>query len=700
MPKFPCPPALAVAVGLLLSTPGPVSMAQTVSPSWTIQAIVETPVVTDMAVSRDGDFVLVATRQADIVSDSRVSRLARTDLHSGATVSLASASWISAVRRIPGTNDFSLLMDRGGGVQLYRATAEGGIEPLVVSDTSERIGSASEGPVPFGVSDYGWSKDGASLWFERRRSASDRHVVNPRYLPLNDQFASGTIELWVRDPSGVETLVDVAEASTMGLGEVHWQDDRLVYWIRDPRTWAFSVRAWKPGDTRPKTLEQLGEMAVPPVSLKGPRGGELEVTGYGDGRRLVEVTPDGRKLVFPGAADFVLNHPGSNGVFSTSDGLSLVAFARRGIASFGLLRLTKAGKASAVPAQGALSHCSADERVTILACVEEGMALAPRLVTLNPHRGAPRVLQALAPSQAAIAPLKVQARQWTSRHGAVLAGYIFYPRAYRPGQRYPTIVVTHGGDADNQFVSQGFQWDYPIQVLAERGFVVVALNEPWHGQSKALADANEEWTAPGTLSREQFQDLQWIQVAQGMEDVVRDLAKEGLVDPDRVGIAGYSRGSQIVNVAMTQVSAFKVASSGDGGYLEPGGYYFGNASSYRQIYGGAPIDPGAWAAYQRLSPTFRAAQAAGPILQQVARGNIGQLELQVALQDAGKPSELSVYPDESHLFHRPANRLAAMRENIAWFEFWLLGQESNDLATEETYGRWRALRTSHSGIGR
>src|SRR3546814_19131769 len=56
------------------------------------------------------------------------------------------------------------------------------------------------------------------------------------------------------------------------------------------------------------------------------------------------------------------------------------------------------------------------------------------------------------------------------------------------------------------------------------------------------------------------------------EDAIAELASEGIVDPDRIGIAGYSRGSQMVNVAMTQSEMFRAASSGDGNYLEPASY--------------------------------------------------------------------------------------------------------------------------------
>src|SRR3546814_2605744 len=74
------------------------------------------------------------------------------------------------------------------------------------------------------------------------------------------------------------------------------------------------------------------------------------------------------------------------------------------------------------------------------------------------------------------------------------------------------------------------------------------------------------------LGPEKLRELIWINGVYSFEDAIAELASEGIVDPDRIGIAGYSRGSQMVNVAMTQSEMFRAASSGDGNYLEPASY--------------------------------------------------------------------------------------------------------------------------------
>src|SRR3546814_16449023 len=97
------------------------------------------------------------------------------------------------------------------------------------------------------------------------------------------------------------------------------------------------------------------------------------------------------------------------------------------------------------------------------------------------------------------------------------------------------------------------------------------MNDPIVGDSEEMLAAYAQWGAPGPLPRERVQDLIWINGTLSFEDAIGELVAEGLVDPKRVGIAGYSRGPQMVNVTMTPSKGFRAVSGGDGGLLEPVG---------------------------------------------------------------------------------------------------------------------------------
>jgi len=64
----------------------------------------------------------------------------------------------------------------------------------------------------------------------------------------------------------------------------------------------------------------------------------------------------------------------------------------------------------------------------------------------------------------------------------------------------------------------------------------------------------------------------------------------------------------------------------------------------------------------------------------------------VPLQDAGRPAEMVVFPDEYHVKWQPAHRLAIYNRNLDWFRFWLQDYEDPDPAKTEQYTRWRKFR--------
>lgn len=686
---------------LVIALPGKALAAQTASALaepghiWTLQDIAAAPEIVDLSISEDGRQAMYIIRHGDLEKNAKISSLHRVDLATGVDRELTSSAWLSKLQLIPGSTDWSVLADRGEGVQLYRFDGAGRFEALLINRDLDQVGGAMEGPHPFGISDYGWAPDGKSFWYEKRTSRSpDARTVNPLFLPPVTIYGANPVELRVRRDDGDDVLLDSSDAIGGGYFNVDWDDasSSLTYWLRSKDLKSMERRRWSRQGRKAEALSTESDFYVPVRDARGPRGGSLATTGFGKDRKLTETLKDGSVIEY-GSAGFRLGDPRASGTWiSPSGDVALLGTRYYQDTRYGLVRVMKSGAVEEVPVAGSLTHCAVNRAFTAGACVRQSMISPPELVRLDPRKGGVSPIAGLAPAYTGIRPLRVVPRTWTNRNGYKAGGYVVYPRDYEMGRKYPAILVNHGSDADQRFVDAGFQWDYPIQVWAERGYVVIAMNEPAVSDSAELGAAYAQWGGtPGPLPLERVQDLIWINTVSSFEDAVKDLDKEGLVDASRVGIAGYSAGSQMVNVAMTQSKAFRAASSGDGGYLEPSGY-FSNSASYRSVFGGSPYDPVAVPLYRRLSPTFRAAQAAGPILQQVAGAHTSQLEFHVSLRDAGVPSELVYYPNESHLFHQPRNRLTAMQENIEWFDFWLLGKEDPDPAKAKQYERWREMR--------
>src|SRR3546814_10828859 len=100
---------------------------------------------------------------------------------SGAQRDLRHANIAKLFQRIPGTNDWSGLLDIGGGLQLYRIDNAGSIAPLIVNPATVAVGRADlslpvgGGTVPHhvGVLASAWSPDGQWLWYRSEEHTSE-----------------------------------------------------------------------------------------------------------------------------------------------------------------------------------------------------------------------------------------------------------------------------------------------------------------------------------------------------------------------------------------------------------------------------------------------------------------------------------------------------------------------------------------------
>src|SRR3546814_4273684 len=94
---------------------------------------------------------------------------------------------------MPGTNDWSGLLDIGGGLQLYRIDNAGSIAPLIVNPATVAVGRADlslpvgGGTVPHhvGVLASAWSPDGQWLWYSLLKARPTTPRVDRTSTRLN-----------------------------------------------------------------------------------------------------------------------------------------------------------------------------------------------------------------------------------------------------------------------------------------------------------------------------------------------------------------------------------------------------------------------------------------------------------------------------------------------------------------------------------
>ncbi|HEX2813698.1 MAG TPA: prolyl oligopeptidase family serine peptidase [Sphingopyxis sp.] len=681
---------------------------------WTIEDILTVPEVNEIALAHDGKRAIYAVDIADIAAGRPRSHVRTVDVATGRTRTILTVEAAKSLRPIPGTPDWSALLDFGDGLQLYRMDNEGAVRPLIVNPSPVPVGKADMSfpigggmrPSRIGVLDYDWSPDGKWLWYSliKAKPGAGRVRFDDEVSALRNRRRSAIeveVDYLLRGPDGaavrIATRPSTDRVATRGGGRIVWQNDEVRFRVEvqdGTLGGKFELWAW---DRTKQAISKLASQRdlLSMWILVGPHGGQLATTGVDKKLELVETSSDGRRHSY-GPVAFEIGDPRAAGWKMSADGRRVV-LGTRGTEDlrYGLAVLER-NAVRVIDTGASLTRCGFDGALATAVCVEEGMTIPPRLIHIDLRTGAARRLDSISSRHDAIEPLRVIPRSFVSRDGYRAQGYVVLPRGYREGERYPALVVTHGSDADERFSEPGNQWNYPVQLFAERGYVVLLLNDPSPRQSDELMDAYRAWMrGKGPPDPDTVRQRIWLNGIHSIEDAVKDLSTEGLIDPNRLGIAGYSRGSQMVNVAITNSRLFRAASSGDGGFLEPSGYA-GARASYDPVYGGGPLGDNI-DHYRRFAPSLNARKICAAVLQQVASASPSQIELFEALRDADVPTQLSYYPgtspasDETHVFHIPSNRLQAMRENLAWFDYWLLGVRDPDALFAGRVANWDRL---------
>jgi dipeptidyl aminopeptidase/acylaminoacyl peptidase len=252
---------------------------------------------------------------------------------------------------------------------------------------------------------------------------------------------------------------------------------------------------------------------------------------------------------------------------------------------------------------------------------------------------------------------------WTSTDGRTVGGVLVKPVGYQPGQRYPLIVAIHGGPASADVL--GFNGGYGAQVYAGAGYAVLRPN--YRGS-----------TNYGVRHRT---DIVGNYFPPGFDDImtgVDHLIAEGIVDGDRMGALGWSAGGHWSNWILTHTDRFKAISSGAGTSNWISMYAQSDVQRNRQYYLGDRLPYDDFDAYWDQSPLKYIRNAKTPTMIHVVEGDPRvpspqSVELHTALKKLGVPTELFMYPGNSHGIPDPRNRLVKAVSEMAWMDYYVRG---------------------------
>jgi len=312
--------------------------------------------------------------------------------------------------------------------------------------------------------------------------------------------------------------------------------------------------------------------------------------------------------------------------------------------------------------------------------IRQSLNEPPVLVATDSANRVSRVLLDPNPQLKGIMLGEVSVYRWKDNAGRDQVGGLYKPPDYIPGKPYPLVLQTHGF-VENEFSASGaFPTAFAAQELAAAGILVLQVR------------GSEGNCAPPDSPKEAECEVE------NYEAAVRALVSDGMADPERVGIIGFSRTCYHVLATLTTGTLhYRAASITDG---INGGYFqyimdadLSALNEFDAIIGEPPFGKGLQTWLLR-SPDFNMDRVTTP-LQIVAIGKWSALsswEPYAALRYLHKAVDLIVFTEGQHVMTNPLERTISQGGTVDWFRFWLKDEEDPDPSKAEQYARWRDMR--------
>lgn len=656
-----------------------VALAATVTPAAqttvpTIDQIIELKRAGAVAMSPDGTRVAYTVTEANWDENAYETEifLARTD--GGTPIQLTRAKKSSgAPAWSPDGKWIAFVSDRTNKRQLYLIPPDGG-EARTLTDVD-------------GVGAFAWSPDGSTIAFTMTDPVSDASKERDKkygaFEIVDEEYRMTHLHVIDVDPNAStpakpRRLTDGA----FTVGSFSWSPDSAAI--------AFDHRV----DPNPNNAH-TGDISVLTVADGAVRP---LVTQTGPDSRPIW-SPDGRQIAFQSAMQnqwfYYSNNrvaviPASGGTIkSISDGFdeqpSLIDWAPDGIYFSGLEKTSSrlyrldpaSGTFTALNPPGATpGGFSFNRDFSAVAYVSGDAKTFPEVYSAKTaSMASARALTSLGDQISGWTVGNREMISWKSTDGTLIEGVLHKPADFQPGRRYPLLVIIHGGPTGiSRPVRVQMGGVYPIEHWLAKGAIVLEPNYRGSaGYGEKFRSLNVRNLGVGDA---------W-DVLSGVDHLV----KQGLADPDRMGVMGWSQGGYIsAFLATHERQPFKAISVGAG--ISNWMTYYVNTDIHpftRQYLKATPWDDPA--IYAKTSPMTTIKQAKTPTLIQHGEFDTrvptpNAYELYQGLQDVGVPVRLIIYNGFGHGLNKPKAARAAMEHNLEWFDKYVFaGRTSTATAT-------------------
>jgi len=241
--------------------------------------------------------------------------------------------------------------------------------------------------------------------------------------------------------------------------------------------------------------------------------------------------------------------------------------------------------------------------------------------------------------------------------GAKIHSLLVKPPAFDPSNKYPAIVLVHGGPQSAWDDAWSYRWN--AQMFASHGYVVIMTN--FHGSTgygqKFVEEISGDWGGAC------YQDIMMA---------TDYLENQPYVDKNHVGAAGASFGGYMIDWIAGHTNRFKALVSHDGVYDSRSMYGETEEIWFDEWEHQGPP----WTkreAYEKSSPSNHVQNIQTPML--LVQGALdfrvpeGQaIQLFTSLQRRGVPSRLLYFPDEGHWVLKPQNSQLWYKTVLEWLD--------------------------------
>jgi len=260
----------------------------------------------------------------------------------------------------------------------------------------------------------------------------------------------------------------------------------------------------------------------------------------------------------------------------------------------------------------------------------------------------------------------VEEIRFKSKDGTEIEAFVVKPPAFDPSFRYPALLRIHGGP-----VSQyDYGFNFQAQLFAADGYVVVLPNprgSSGYGQDFSLGI----WKSWG---EKDYEDVL------ASVDYVID---QGYVNPDRLGVGGWSYGGLLTNHVIVKTGRFKAAITGASSTLYVANYGHDHYQRWWEYELGLPWKKENREIWEKLSPFNYVENVTTPTL--IVGGEkdwnvpiLNSEQLYQALKRIGRTTQLVVYPGEFHGIQTPSYIKDLYERYLDWYGKYVKGSASTN----------------------